>query len=111
MKLKGTRCRRAGSREEIGAEQRASPVEARFDIFLADTETLRRLGRAQAFDLPQREDDAMGLRESVDRRLEHGPELGRKGLYECLQPTPGCTETLGRGGPVLRRGFQLGEVA
>jgi hypothetical protein len=61
VKLKGPGCRRAGSREEIIPEQRARSVQPRLDILLADAETLRGLGRAQAFDLSQCEDDAMVL--------------------------------------------------
>src|SRR5258705_6913589 len=80
MKLKGTRRRGAGPREEIGAEHRAGSMQSCLDVLLADAETRRGLARAQAFDLPQCEDDTMGFREAVDRRLEQGPELGREGL-------------------------------
>ena len=79
VKLKGTGCRRAGSREQIIPEQRARSVQARLDIFLADPETPGGLGRAQAFDLSQCEDDAMVFWQAVDRRLEQAPELGREG--------------------------------
>ena len=67
VELKGTGRCRACSCKEVIPQQCAGSVEARFDVLLTDLQAFRGLGRTQAFDLSQCEDDAMVLWESVNR--------------------------------------------